>query len=217
MLHNITKKLENQTKNYLSHFNINNQNLKQMKNLKSIALALVVAFATVSVSAQTKKIDAAKSSINWLGKKVTGQHNGTVNFKEGALVFNGKKVAGGNFTVDMTSLTATDLQGEYQGKLNGHLKADDFFGTEKFPTAKLVFKKIAVKSANVFTVTADLTIKGITKPVTFDLATTANTASTKFMVDRTKYDIKYGSGTFFTSIGDKAIADEFELEVSLKF
>ena len=76
MLHSITKKLENQTKNYLSHFNINNQ------NLKSIALALVVAFATVSVSAQTKKIDAAKSSINWLGKKVTGQHNGIVNFKD---------------------------------------------------------------------------------------------------------------------------------------
>jgi polyisoprenoid-binding protein YceI len=217
MLHSITKKLENQTKNYLSHFNINNQNLKQMKNLKSIALALVVAFATVSVSAQTKKIDAAKSSINWLGKKVTGQHNGTVNFKDGALVFKGKKVAGGNFTVDMTSLTATDLQGEYQGKLNGHLKADDFFGTEKFPTAKLTFKKVAVKSANVFTVTADLTIKGITKPVTFDLATTANAASAKFMVDRTKYDIKYGSGTFFTSIGDKAIADEFELDVNLKF
>ena len=217
MLHSITKKLENQTKNYLSHFNINNQNLKQMKNLKSIALALVVAFATVSVSAQTKKIDAAKSSINWLGKKVTGQHNGTVNFKEGALVFKGKKVAGGNFTVDMTSLTATDLQGEYQGKLNGHLKADDFFGTEKFPTATLNFKKVVAKSANVYTVTGDLTIKGITKPVTFDLATTANSASTKFMVDRTKYDIKYGSGTFFTSIGDKAIADEFELEVSLKF
>jgi polyisoprenoid-binding protein YceI len=216
-LHSITKKLENQTTNYLSHFNINNQNLKQMKNLKSIALALVVAFATVSVSAQTKKIDTAKSSINWLGKKVTGQHNGTVNFKDGALVFKGKKVAGGNFTVDMTSLTATDLTGEWLGKLNGHLKADDFFGTDKFPTAKLVFKKVAVKSANVFTVTADLTIKGITSPVTFDLATTANAASTKFMVDRTKYDIKYGSGTFFTSIGDKAIADEFELDVNLKF
>jgi polyisoprenoid-binding protein YceI len=217
MLHSITRKLENQTKNYLSHFNINNQNLKQMKNLKSIALALVVAFATVSVSGQVKKIDAAKSSINWLGKKVTGQHNGTVNFKDGALVFKGKKVAGGNFTVDMTSLTATDLTGEWLGKLNGHLKADDFFGTDKFPTAKLVFKKVAVKSANVFTVTADLTIKGITSPVTFDLATTANAASTKFMVDRTKYDIKYGSGTFFTSIGDKAIADEFELDVNLKF
>jgi polyisoprenoid-binding protein YceI len=188
-----------------------------MKNLKTIALALVVAFATVTVSAQVKKIDAAKSSINWLGKKVTGQHNGTVNFKTGSLVFNKKKLFSGYFLVDMTSLTATDLQGEYQGKLNGHLKADDFFGTEKFPTATLNFKKVVAKSANVYTVTGDLTIKGITKPVTFDLATTANSASTKFMVDRTKYDIKYGSGTFFTSIGDKAIADEFELEVSLKF
>jgi polyisoprenoid-binding protein YceI len=137
--------------------------------------------------------------------------------KEGNLVFSGKKVTGGNFVVDMTSLTATDLQGEYQGKLNGHLKADDFFGTEKFPTAKLVFKKVVAKSANVFTVTGDLTIKGITKPITFDLATTANSATTKFMVDRTKYDIKYGSGTFFSSIGDKAIADEFELDVTLKF
>ena len=217
MLRNITKKLENQTKNYLSHFNINNPNLKQMKNLKTIAFALVVAFATVTVSAQSKKVDAAKSSINWLGKKVTGQHNGVVNLKEGNLIFSGKKVTGGNFVVDMTSLTATDLQGEYQGKLNGHLKADDFFGTEKFPTAKLVFKKVVAKSANVFTVTGDLTIKGITKPITFDLATTANSATTKFMVDRTKYDIKYGSGTFFTSIGDKAIADEFELDVTLKF
>ena len=188
-----------------------------MKNLKSIALALVVALATVSVSAQTKKIDAAKSSINWLGKKVTGQHNGTVNFKEGNLVFRGKKVTGGNFVVDMTSLTATDLQGEYQGKLNGHLKADDFFGTDKFPTATLVFKKVVAKSATTFTVTGNLTIKGITKPITFDLATTANSATAKFNVDRTKYDIKYGSGSFFSNIGDKAINDEFELDVTLRF
>ena len=188
-----------------------------MKNLKSFVLALVVVLTTASVTAQTKKVDVSKSTINWVGKKVTGQHSGTINLKDGTLAFKGPKLKGGTFTVDMTSLTATDLSGEYQGKLNGHLKADDFFGTDKFPTAKLVFKKVAVKSANVFTVTADLTIKGITSPVTFDLATTANAASTKFMVDRTKYDIKYGSGTFFTSIGDKAIADEFELDVNLKF
>ena len=102
-----------------------------MKNLKSIALALV-AFATISMTAQTKKIDVARSSIEWLGKKVTGQHNGTVNFKEGALVFKGKALKGGSFTVDMNSLTATDLQGEYQGKLNGHLKADDFFAEKSY-------------------------------------------------------------------------------------
>jgi polyisoprenoid-binding protein YceI len=188
-----------------------------MKNLKSITLALVVVLSTLSASAQTKNINTATSSIEWLGKKVTGQHNGTVNFKDGTLVFKNNKLVSGTFTVNMTSLTATDISGEYQGKLNGHLKADDFFGTEKFPTATLVFKKIGVKSANVYNVTADLTIKGITKPVTFELTVNGNTATTAFNVDRTKYDIKYGSKSFFESIGDKAIYDEFELKVALKF
>lgn len=187
-----------------------------MKNLKSIALALVV-FATVSVSAQTKKIDATKSTIEWVGKKVTGQHSGTVNFKEGALVFKSNKLTAGSFTVNMTTINATDLSGEYQGKLNGHLKADDFFGTDKFPTATLAFKKVSVKSANVYTITADLTIKGITKPITFDMTVNGNTATTAFNIDRTKYDIKYKSTNFFENLGDKAIYDEFELKVALKF
>jgi polyisoprenoid-binding protein YceI len=188
-----------------------------MKNLKSIALALVVVLSTVSVSAQTKKVNVAASTINWVGKKVTGEHSGTVNLKDGALVFKGAKLVGGTFTVDMTSLTATDLTGEYLGKLNGHLKSEDFFGTEKYPTAVLVFKKIGAKAKNLYTVVADLTIKGITKPVTFDIAVNGNTATTKFNVDRTKYDIKYNSASIFSSIGDKAISDEFELAVALKF
>lgn len=188
-----------------------------MKNLKSIALALVVVLSTISATAQTKNINTTTSIVEWVGKKVTGQHNGTVNFKDGALVFKGNKLKGGTFTVDMTSLTCTDLSGEYQGKLNGHLKADDFFGTDKFPTAKLVFKKIGTKSANVYNVTADLTIKGITKPVVFDLTVKENTATTAFNVDRTKYDIRYNSKSFFESIGDKAIYDDFELKVALKF
>ncbi|PXY42664.1 YceI family protein [Flavobacterium cheongpyeongense] len=188
-----------------------------MKNLKTIAIALFVAVAGVSVNAQTKKIDVKASTIKWVGKKVTGEHSGTVNFKEGAVVLKGKKLVGGSFTVDMTSLTSTDLTGEYQGKLNGHLKADDFFGTEKYPTATLVIKTIGTKSKDLYTATADLTIKGITKPVTFDIAVNENTATTVFKVDRTKYDIKYGSGSFFDGLGDKTIKDEFELAVSLKF
>ena len=188
-----------------------------MKNLKSIALALVVVLTTVSVTAQTKKVDVSKSTINWVGKKVTGQHSGTVNLKDGTLVFKDSKLKGGTFSVDMPSLTATDLSGEYQGKLNGHLKADDFFDTEKFPTATLVFKKIVAKGANKYRVTGDLTIKGITNPITFDLVTTANSATTKLIVNRTKYGIRYGSKSFFDSIGDKAIDDEFELSVALKF
>jgi polyisoprenoid-binding protein YceI len=188
-----------------------------MKNLKSIALALVVVLSAVTVAAQTKKIDVAASKIEWLGKKVTGKHNGTVNFKDGALVLKNGKLVGGTFTVDMTSLTATDLTGEYKDKLDGHLKAEDFFGTTKFPTATLVFKKIGAKSASVYTVTADLTIKGITNPVTFDMTVNSDNATTTFNVDRTKYHIKYGSKSFFESIGDKAISDEFQLKVSLKF
>jgi polyisoprenoid-binding protein YceI len=188
-----------------------------MKNLKSIALALVVALSSVSMNAQTKKVDVKTSTVKWVGKKVTGEHSGTVNLKDGALVFKGKKLAGGTFTVDMTSINATDLSGEYQGKLNGHLKADDFFGTEKFPTAKLVFKTIGAKATDVYTVTADLTIKGITKPVTFDITVNGNTATTAFKVDRTKYDIKYNSGNFFENLGDKTINDDFELTVALKF
>lgn len=188
-----------------------------MKNLKTIALALTVVFSVASTNAQTKKIDVSKSTINWVGKKVTGEHSGTVNFKDGAVVFKGKKLVGGTFTVDMTSLTSTDLQGEYQGKLNGHLKSEDFFGTEKFQTATLVIKKIGAKSANVYSAVADLTIKGITKPVTFDLTVKGNAATTAFKVDRTKYDIKYNSASIFSAIGDKAISDDFELAIALKF
>jgi polyisoprenoid-binding protein YceI len=188
-----------------------------MKNLKSIALALLVAASTTAVSAQTKNINTTASVIEWVGKKVTGQHNGTVNFKDGAVVLKAGKLVGGTFTVNMTSLTATDLTGEYKDKLDGHLKADDFFGTEKFPTASLVIKKVGVKAANVYNVTADLTIKGITKPVIFPITVNANTATAAFNVDRTKYDIKYGSKSFFDTLGDKAISDEFELKVALKF
>ena len=190
-----------------------------MKNLKTIAIALlVVAFGSAEVSAQAKKVDASKSKITWIGKKVTGSHDGTVALKDGALVFKGKKLTGGSFTVDMNSIAVTDLKaGEGKEKLEGHLKADDFFGTEKYPTAKLVFKTIATKPADLYTVTADLTIKGITKPVTFDITVNGNTATTKFNIDRTKYDIKYGSGSFFDGLGDKTINDEFEVAVTLAF
>ncbi|GIZ08609.1 YceI family protein [Flavobacterium sp. UMI-01] len=187
-----------------------------MKNLKTLALAFVIAF-TASVNAQTKKIDVSKSTINWVGKKVTGKHNGTVDFKEGQLFFKNEKLVGGNFTVDMPTMTATDLSGEHQQKLDGHLKSDDFFGTDKYPTSTLVFKKIATKAKDVYIVTGDLTIKGKTNPITFTLTVKGNTASTTFNVNRTKYDIKYGSGSFFDNLGNKAISDEFELTVDLKF
>lgn len=189
-----------------------------MKNLKTIAIALLVAFSTAAVTAQNKRIDPAKTKITWIGKKVTGQHEGIVALRDGVLMFKGKTITGGSFNVDMTSIQATDLNpNEGKEKLEGHLKSADFFGTDKFPVATLVFKKIAAKANGVYTVIADLTIKEKTNPVTFDLTVKGNSASTSFKVDRTKYDIKYGSGSFFDNLGDKAINDNFDVTVALQF
>lgn len=190
-----------------------------MKNLlKAASLALFITISTTASAQTSKKVDAAASKINWVGKKLTGQHSGTINIKEGTLIFKGKKLSGGNFVVDMTSINTTDLQaGKGKEDLDGHLKADDFFGVANHPTAKLVFKTIAAKSKAKYTIGADLTIKGITKPVTFDIVVNNNTAVANVVVDRTKYDIKYNSKSFFSSIGDKAIDDNFDLNVNLKF
>jgi len=189
-----------------------------MKNFKSIAVALFLAVGTFAATAQSKAIDTKKSTIKWVGKKVTGQHEGTVNFKSGTLVLKGGKLSGGSFVVDMTSIAVSDLEaGKGKEKLEGHLKADDFFGTDKFPTAKLDFKTFAAKPNNVYTVTADLTIKGKTAPVTFDLTLGKNNATAALKIDRTKYDIKYGSKSFFEGLGDKVIDDEFEVNVNLVF
>lgn len=182
-----------------------------------IAAILLIAFFTTIANAQTKKIDPSKCTIEWLGKKVTGQHNGTIKLKDGSLIFKKSKLTGGSFTVDMTSLTATDLQGEYLGKLNGHLKSDDFFGTDKYPVSKMVFTKVSDKGQGKYTVTADLTIKDIKNPVQFDVMVKGNSATGKIIIDRTKYGVKYGSGSFFDNLGDKAIYDDFELDIKLQF
>ncbi len=179
--------------------------------------ALIILFVSFGLNAQTKKIDTSKSSIHWIGKKIMGQHDGTIDFKEGSLIFDGKKLTGGNFTVDMKTISTTDVEGKAKGNLDGHLKSDDFFGVEKFPTSKLVFKKITDKGNGLYTITADLTIKEITNSITFDIIVKDSIATTNFSVDRTKFDVKYGSKSFFEEIGDRAINDEFELGVKLVF
>lgn len=188
-----------------------------MKILKTIAVAIAVIISTMA-TAQTKKIDASKSSITWLAKKVTGEHFGTIAIKDGSLAFKAKKLTGGNFTVDMTKINVTDLKaGQGKEKLEGHLNSPDFFGTDKFTTSTLIFKNIVDKGNGIYSVTADLTIKSATNPVTFLLTVSENTAKTTVVVDRTKYDIKYGSGSFFQGLGDKVIYDNFDLTVTLVF
>ena len=188
-----------------------------MKNFKSISIVLLFFCFFIQANAQTKKINISKSKITWIGKKITGEHEGIVKLKEGYFVFKNKKLEGGKFIVDMQSLSNTDQTGSSQAKLEGHLKSEDFFGVAKHPTATLVFKSIADKGKNTYLVNADLKIKGITNPIQFELTIKGNTATSDLVINRTKYDIKYSSGSYFDDLGDKTIYDEFDLKVALVY
>jgi polyisoprenoid-binding protein YceI len=188
-----------------------------MKNLKLLFLAVIFLYSFTNAEAQSKKIDISKSLITWTGKKITGEHEGTIKFKEGELVFKANKVTGGSFVADMTTLNNTDQTGSSKAKLEGHLKSDDFFGINNFKTAILTFKSVTSKAYNTYTVIGTLTIKGISNPVIFDLIVKGKTATANLNIDRTKYDIKYGSGSYFDDLGDKTIYDMFELKVDLAF
>ncbi len=192
-----------------------------MKNrIKNLALATLVAFFTFSfttIKSEKKEIKTENSSVVWKGYKVTGSHEGTIAIKSGSLVFNEDKLTGGTFIINMTTITNTDMEGEYKGKLEGHLKSDDFFGVEKNPTATLVFKKVKATGKNSYKVTGDLTIKGKTNSVVFDLSVYGNKATATLKIDRTKFDVRYGSTSFFDGLKDKAIYDEFDLVADLEF
>ncbi len=182
-----------------------------------LVLAVVAATSAFNTPVEEKTINTEASTVTWKGYKVTGSHEGTITLKEGKLEFDGDQLTGGHFVADMTSLISTDLTGEYKGKLEGHLKSDDFFGVEKFPTATLEITGVESSSKNAYTVTADLTVKGQTHPVTFEMSVYGSKATANVKIDRTKYDIRYGSGSFFDDLGDKTIYDEFDLVVDLQF
>ncbi|WP_339841551.1 YceI family protein [uncultured Maribacter sp.] len=189
------------------------------KTILSIALVAVfglTATASTPIENEKKEVKVSESTVTWKGYKVTGEHNGSIKLKSGFLEMKGKKLIGGEFVVDMTTLSNNDLEsGQGKEKLEGHLKSADFFGVDANPTSKLVFTSVKPMNENSYTVTGDLTIKGITKPVTLVVSMFENKATVTVKVDRTKFDIKYGSGSFFDNLGDKAIYDDFDLVVDL--
>ena len=188
--------------------------------MKTRILTLVALFVVATISttfAQDKKIDVKESSINWTGYKVTGQHEGTINFQDGILKFKDGKLVGGTFTIDMTSINTTDLSGDSKKSLDGHLKSGDFFDVAKFSKATLTLRKVVETDDNVYRVAANLTIKGKTSPVSFDMELEETSAEAKLKIDRTKFGIKYKSASFIDGLKDKAINDEFDLNVILKF
>lgn len=190
------------------------------RTILTLALAVFttgITQATEPVEVEKKEVKTKESTVAWKAYKVTGSHNGTVTLKSGTLMFDNGELTGGEFAVDMTTLISTDLEGGSKYKLEGHLKSDDFFGVESHPTSTLVFTNVKPSGKNSYEVTGDLTIKGITKPVTFDVSIYGSKATATMKVDRTRYDVKYGSGSFFDNLGDKTIYDEFDLVVDLEF
>lgn len=181
-------------------------------------------FSTIEssrVANSTYQISKEKSIVNWTGKKLVGySHHGTINFSKGTVVFQNDAPVSADFEVDMNTIKEVKEE-----DLTKHLKSEDFFNTAKFPTAGLKVTRIApIKDnpdagENNYMLSGVLTIKGISKNIAFPAAIKRNgkelTAVSKFKIDRSKYDVKFGSGSFFDDLGDDIISDEIELEVKV--
>ncbi|MDI9868226.1 MULTISPECIES: YceI family protein [Flectobacillus] len=194
--------------------------MKAIKFIASLFVSATVLSTAIAGNAPKKAaeglaVDTKGSKIHWLAKKVTGQHEGFISISNGSLSVAKGKVTGGTFTIDMKSIVCTDItDAGYNQKFISHITTGDFFEVEKFPTATFKITKVAGSN-----ITGDLTLHGITKSITFPATITSAagkvTATAKIPVDRTDFNIKYGSKKFFESIGDKAIDDVFNLDVTL--
>ena len=188
-----------------------------MKHFTLLITLFLGAYLTSFSHTDTLKTDIKKSNLKWVGSKISGSHHsGNISFKEGIIAINHGTLVYANFIVDMNSITCTDITNQKKaGYLVEHLKNEDFFDVTNHPQALLSLIR-ATNTDNGSNILAQLTIKGISKPVTFDanIQQRGNSVliSGKLNFDRTKYEIKYGSGSFFDDLGDKAINDEIELE-----
>ncbi len=192
---------------------------------KAIILFSTTVLLAFSASATKKhnhselKINTEVSTVEWIGKKVTGQHNGNISIKEGTINLHDGVPSKGKVVINMESITCSDLEGEWSDKLVGHLNSPDFFDVANHKTATLDIKSIKVIKGNDYKVSGDLTIKGITKPIEFNSTIEIKdgklAAYSEIKVDRTLYDIKYGSGKFFEGLGDKMIDDEFIIKFKI--
>lgn len=187
--------------------------------LQVILLSIITMFTSGEGTKATYKVNTQQSKVAWLGEKVTGEHNGIVSLKDGSFTFEDGKLTGGTFSVDMTSITVEDLTGEYKGKLEGHLKSDDFFGVEKYPTSTFVISKAVPQGPGKYKIVGDITIKGKTEEIQFPASLEEKdgkvTGKADITIDRSKFDIRYGSGSFFDNLGDNTIYDDFTLTVDI--
>lgn len=170
----------------------------------------------------TYTVSTQESTITWNGKKITYNHTGTIQLASGELIFDDQLLTGGNFVIDMTTLKDLDLEDKRKNdKLTGHLKSEDFFNVEEFPRATFEITSVTAEETEKgnFMITGNLTIKGITHPNSFPSKITMSGSmvhvKAAIVFDRSKYNIRYGSGSFFDNLGDKIIYDDIEIGIEL--
>jgi polyisoprenoid-binding protein YceI len=186
------------------------------KNLINITILLCSAYSTY---AQDKSLNLETSNIRWYGEEITGkQHYGDLKFSSGNIQIKNEVVTNGSFIVNMNSLSVEDLSGGGKKRLEGHLRSTAFFGVSDHPQASLSISSMVEIDGNSQILDGQLTIKGVTHPINFSLTLTPeNNASAILVFDRSKYDVRFRSGSFFDELGDKLILDEIKLEVALDF
>ena len=186
-----------------------------MRNLIYL-ITLVLTTLTTNVFSQPFIVNNEKSTIYWLGKKITGEHSGYINIVKGKMLIDNNQIIDGNFVIDMNSMTCTDIEdASLNKKLLEHLKSDDFFSTEKYPNSTLEIISSTIFTNNKSKVTGRLTIKGKTEPIVFEVLRNNNNYKAELNIDRSKYDVRYGSTSFFDSLGNRAIDDIFTLKIDL--
>lgn len=184
------------------------------------AIAVFTLAFTNPNNTQSYVVDVTSSEVNWEGYKVTGKHWGTVQLKSGELIYTNGMLSGGNFVVDMTTIVSDDLEGGTKDRLEGHLKSDDFFGVETYPTARFEITEVISRGLpGDYRVTGNLTIKESTHPMRFNVKLDEKDGKVQggveLKIDRSDYNVRFGSGRFFDNLGDNTIYDEFLMNVNI--
>ncbi len=183
-----------------------------------ITITLTLTSIVFSYS-QSLTANQTQCLIRWYGEELTGKtHFGNLSFKEGQIELQDGLIIGGTFVVNMTSLSVEDLSGGAKARLEGHLRSDDFFSVDKYPEATLNITQKAKVEGDVQKLYGELTIKGIKHPVDFTIILgDKKTAIANLTFDRSKYNVRFRSGSFFENLGDKLILDDIRMEVSLQW
>ena len=196
--------------------------MKKRILLIAFTISTVLSYAQISSlnTEEQLKINTAKSELKWSGEYAFyfGGHDGTIEFKEGYFIKNNDVISGGEFIIDMHTVKSTDMDKEEARKdLDEHLKNEDFFDVEKFPIAKLVITNVSYHDATHMKIYADLTIKDITLPINFqaEVDYEKKQLTTKFKIDRTRWNINYNSKEVEGKLKDGLISDAIGFEVKL--